>query len=52
MQGYVKIASMGARLAEVRFEYMTLWFQAAIYFVTAWGSLLAIKRFKFFNAHK
>ncbi len=52
VQGYVKIASMGARLAEVRFEYMTLWFQAAIYFVTAWGSLLAIKRFKFFNAHK
>ena len=38
VQGYVKIASMGANLSEVRAEYMTLWFQAALYFVTACGA--------------
>lgn len=32
VQGYVKIASMGARLSEVRHEYMVLWIQAAVYF--------------------
>lgn len=35
VQGYVKMASMGARLAEVRTEYMTLWFQAGFYFIAA-----------------
>lgn len=35
VQGYVKIASMGANLETVRLEYMTLWVQAGIYFVTA-----------------
>lgn len=35
VQGYVKIASMGAQLAEVRTEYMALWIQAAVYFATA-----------------
>ena len=35
VQGYVKISSMGAQLAEVRSEYMTLWIQAAVYFVMA-----------------
>ena len=38
VQGYVKIASMGAQLAEVRSEYMTLWVQAGIYFLTACGA--------------
>ena len=49
VQGYVKIASMGANLAEVRSEYMTLWIQSAVYFVTSWISFIAIKRFRFFN---
>ncbi len=35
VQGYVKITSMGAQLYEVRHEYMTLWIQAAVYFITA-----------------
>ncbi len=35
VQGFVKIASMGGNLEIVRHEYMTLWFQAATYFVTA-----------------
>ena len=35
VQGYVKIASMGGNLEVVRTEYMTLWFQAGLYFTTA-----------------
>ncbi len=35
VQGYVKLSSMGAPLSEVRHEYMALWIQAAIYFITA-----------------
>lgn len=35
VQGFVKITSMGAQLAEVRHEYITLWIQAGIYFSTA-----------------
>ena len=33
VQGFVKLASMGAPLSEVRHEYMVLWIQAAIYFI-------------------
>ncbi|MBQ6956540.1 MAG: ABC transporter permease [Bacteroidales bacterium] len=35
VQGYVKIASMGGNLEIVRSEYMTLWVQAGVYFLTA-----------------
>ena len=35
VQGYVKISSMGAQLAEVRHEYVTLWIQAGAYFILA-----------------
>ena len=35
VQGFVKIASMGAPLSEVRHEYLTLWIQAATYFSLA-----------------
>ncbi|MBP5547543.1 MAG: ABC transporter permease [Bacteroidales bacterium] len=35
VQGFVKIGSMGANLELVRTEYMTLWFQTGIYFITA-----------------
>lgn len=41
VQGYVKIASMGANLSEVRHEYMTLWFQAGIYFIASTIVMLA-----------
>ena len=35
VQGFVKITSMGAQIPEVRHEYLTLWIQAGIYFITA-----------------
>ena len=35
VQGFIKLSSMGAHFAEVRFEYMTLWIQAAVYFSAA-----------------
>lgn len=35
VQGFVKITSMGVQLPEVRHEYLTLWIQAATYFITA-----------------
>ena len=35
MNGYVRIASMGCTLNEIRTEYIALWIQAAIYFTTA-----------------
>lgn len=50
VQGFIKISSMGASLADVRTEYITLWFQAGFYFITACFSLRFIKKFKLFNA--
>jgi hypothetical protein len=41
---------MGASMADVEAEYIALWFQAGIYFVTACFSLRFIKRYKIFNA--
>lgn len=35
IHGFVKINTMGATLPEVWFEYMALWIQAAIYWITA-----------------
>lgn len=35
IQGYVKLSSMGGMLSDVKHEYVTLWMQTAIYFVTA-----------------
>lgn len=46
IQGFVRISSMGATLAQVRWEYLALWGQAAFYFITACLSLRFIKRFK------
>lgn len=46
IQGYVRIASMGATLAEVRHEYLALWLQAGFYFLTANISLVFIQKFK------
>ena len=50
VQGFIKVSSMGAALADVRHEYLTLWIQAGIYFITATFSLIAIKKYKLFNA--
>lgn len=33
--GYVKLNSMGASMAQIQTEYITLWIQCAVYFVTA-----------------
>ena len=46
VQGFVKISSMGATLAEVKQEYLLLWFQTAVYFATASLSLRFIKRYR------
>lgn len=50
VQGFIKISSMGASMADVSHEYLTLWIQAGIYFITATFSLLLIKKYKFYNA--
>lgn len=50
VQGFIKISSMGASMSDVSHEYLTLWIQAGIYFITATFSLLLIKKLKFFNA--
>lgn len=46
VEGYIKIASMGAPLAGIRHDYLTLWVQTGVYFITACLSLRFIKRFK------
>lgn len=46
IEGFVRIGSTGATLAEVRDEYLTLWGLAALYFLTACGSLRLIKFLK------
>lgn len=33
--GYVKLNSMGASMAEIRVEYLTLWVQCGVYFILA-----------------
>lgn len=49
VQGFIKVSSMGASLADVSHEYLTLWIQAAVYFITATFSLLFLKKFKIYN---
>jgi ABC-2 type transport system permease protein len=46
IQGFVRISTMGASLAEVRHEYMTLWVQVLVYFCTACASLRFIKKYR------
>ena len=43
IQGFVRLSTMGATLAEVRHEYITLWIQVLVYFCTACASLRFIK---------
>lgn len=35
VQGYVKLSSMGASMSSVNHEYLILWLQAGIYFITS-----------------
>lgn len=47
IQGYIKINTMGATLQQIRLEYVSLWAQAAFYFVTTlvvFGWQLAVSR--------
>lgn len=44
VQGFVKLSSMGASLADVRHEYLTLWIQAVVYFVAASLLLMLVKK--------
>ncbi|MEI7503730.1 MAG: ABC transporter permease, partial [Paludibacter sp.] len=38
IQGFIKINTMGADIRHISFEYISLWAQTAIYFVTATGA--------------
>lgn len=45
IQGYIKINSMGAELKAVKYEYISLWVQTAVYFVTTcWAYRWQIKK--------
>jgi len=45
VQGYIKINTMGANLHQVRFEYVSLWVQTALYFITTfWTYRWQIKK--------
>ncbi len=46
IQGFVRISSMGATLADVRGEYFALWLQFGIYFLTSCLSLRFIKNYR------
>lgn len=46
IEGFVRISSMGAVLADVRSEYLVLWVQSGVYFLTACLSLRFIKRYR------
>lgn len=46
IEGYVRINTMGATLATVRREYLALWIQTGVYFITACESLRLIKRYR------
>lgn len=46
IQGFVRIGSMGATLAEVRGEYLALWLQTGLWFAAACQSLRFIKKFR------
>lgn len=37
---FVKVNSMGASMADIRAEYVTLWVQCAVYFALAWHGLI------------
>lgn len=45
IQGFVGITSMGATLAEVRSQYLTLWIQAGAWFTAACLSLRLVKKY-------
>ena len=46
IQGYIRINTMGATLEQVKFEYLMLWLQTALYFATSCLCLRIAKKFK------
>ena len=46
IQGYIRINTMGATLEQVKFEYLMLWLQTALYFATSCLCLRIEKKFK------
>ncbi len=46
IQGFIRINTMGATLAQVRFEYLMLWLQTALYFVTSCLCLRFAKEYR------
>ncbi|MBQ0016660.1 MAG: ABC transporter permease [Bacteroidales bacterium] len=46
IQGFIRINSMGADLSQVKFEYLMLWAQAGVYFVTATSIFRTLCRHK------
>ncbi len=51
IQGFVRLSTMGATLAEVRHEYLTLWIQVLVYFCTACASLKFVSSKQTFSRH-
>lgn len=53
MHGYIRINSMGASIRDIPFEYISLWAQAIIYFITACLSLkYANRRYNYTSVNK
>jgi len=46
IQGFIRINTMGSTLAGVKFEYLMLWLQTALYFVTSCFCLRFAKQFR------
>jgi len=46
IQGFIRINSMGAHLSEVKFEYIMLWIQTGVYFLTSCASLRFLKKYR------
>jgi ABC-2 type transport system permease protein len=46
IQGYIRINTMGATLQQVKFEYLMLWLQTALYFATSCLCLRAAKKLR------
>ena len=46
--GYVKLSSMGASMAEIGLQYVTLWIQCGVYFITAsWAYRYNLRKSRF-----
>ncbi|MEF9932308.1 MAG: ABC transporter permease, partial [Bacteroidales bacterium] len=44
VQSYIKVNTMGAEIGQIRFEYLAMWIQAGVYFLTACFSMQYVIR--------